>query len=570
MRADKVAAAAGTSPPESRNSGMDKGGFAPAHLPSIQTLGEAVAVVRATAAAMGLVASRTVVERIALWALDLSNAYREVQVNRLDFWLQQFIWSDGVRLDKRCVFGAAHMPGLFQRISTFVLAVAVQRIHIYDAQHPYSEARRQWTDWRTQQVPGAAVTDTAFASIYLDDGSGMSILGEGEPLHGAPDVRARPVASSVTVDPGGRVRLGVFGDKSRGQTHLAIVAATFEEAGWKVAIDKFQYGVTLDLLGLGITTAGDGALFVPEPKRLGMIDEITAQQHDAQEQLVVPRDAVEGLVGRLSHVGQVACEANAYLQPMYKLQNAKISIKKRGGTGRKKVLPRRIKVGGGTGPTVKAYQRSLAWCRAALEQGVAVPLCPRAHFPDFDEPGCAFLFTDAAREAGTGHGAFTVVQWQGEHSQVELLFVEQRWSQHTLAALQSDVLSMPAGEGFGAVVAADAMLTALQGVTHLVVFTDSAATEAAINSANSPSPQMNVLVQWLMERWPLVQFMAVWQKGERNDVADRISRAGLAAVVAEAEAAGLATRRLPVAEDAGRLLQVASATLRGVDDATDL
>jgi hypothetical protein len=324
------------------------------------------------------------------------------------------------------------------------------------------------------------------------------------------------------------------------------------------------------LLGLGITTAGEGALYVPEPKRLGLIDEIAAQQQGSDQQLVVPRDAVEGLVGRMSHVGQVACEANAFLQPMYKMQNAKITIKDRRGRIRKKVLPRRIKVGGGSGPTVKAYQRSLAWCRAALERGVTVPLCPRAHFPDFDEPGCAFLFTDAAREAGTGHGAFSVVQWQGAQTVGELLLIEQRWSPPTLAALQADTLSMPAGEGFGAVVAADALLTALGGVTHLVVFTDSAATESAINSANSPSPQMNVLVQWLMERWPLVQFMAVWQKGERNDVADRISRADLAAVVAEAEAAGLAVRRLPIAADASQLLQVATATLRGVDDLTDL
>jgi hypothetical protein len=157
-----------------------------------------------------------------------------------------------------------------------------------------------------------------------------------------------------------------------------------------------------------------------------------------------------------------------------------------------------------------------------------------------------------------------VVQQQG--AQGELLLVEQRWSDDILAALQANVLSMPAGEGFGAVVAADAMLTALAGATHMVVFTDSAATEVAINSANSPSPQMNVLVQWLFERWPSVQFMAVWQKGERNDVADRISRLELTAVVAEAEAAGLAVRRLPVAVDASQLLAVAAGTLRGVDD----
>ena len=66
-------------------------------------------------------------------------------MQRAERWQQQFVWWDGARMDLRCVFGSAHMPGFFQRVSSFVLAVAAHRIRQYDAQHPYSEARQAWS-----------------------------------------------------------------------------------------------------------------------------------------------------------------------------------------------------------------------------------------------------------------------------------------------------------------------------------------------------------------------------------------------------------------------------------------
>ena len=141
-----------------------------------------------------------------------------------------------------------------------------------DSIHTQSAARQAWSKYRSENVKGEC-GDCDFASIYLDDGPGLTVLGEGEPLMGAPD--KRPVASSVTVDPSGRVRLALFGDKSRGQVHLQIFQHTFMEAGWKIALEKIQYGLTLDLLGLGITSDGEGAMFVQEATRRGMIQEIT-------------------------------------------------------------------------------------------------------------------------------------------------------------------------------------------------------------------------------------------------------------------------------------------------------
>jgi hypothetical protein len=488
---------------------MPRGEWADMSLPTPQMLGEAVAIVRSRAQAMGIRASARVFEQIALWALDLSDAYREIECQRSELWQQSYVWYDGVRLDTRCVFGSAHMPGFFQRVSSFVLMVAAYRIKQYDAQHPYSAERQAWAQWRRANVPGDEGA-CSFEIIYLDDGSGLTVLEPGEPLHGAPNPRERPVASSVTVDPSGRVRLSLFGNQSRGEVHLCIMRSTFQEAGWRVAVEKVQYGLSLDLLGLGISTEGDGALFVQEAKRQGMIRDIGAMMEPTDQHGEVEREDFERLVGRASHLGQVAAEANAYLQPLYRMQNAKRRrvCKRRGIV---KVKPRRIQLRG-TGPAQASCQLALGWWKAALSSGVSVPLAPRLSFPAVDDPGCAFVFTDAAREQGTGHGGFSVVQRAGAR-QAELIYLEQRWPPDVLRALQANEMSMPAGEAYGAVVLADAMLAELAGATHMVIFTDSEATEAAINSNNSSSPQMDVLVRWLLDRWPRVQFLAVWQKG---------------------------------------------------------
>ena len=444
------------------------------------------------------------------------------------------------------------MPGFFQRVSSFVLAVASFRVKQYDRQHPYSAARQAWSKYREANVDGDN-GDCEFAMIYLDDGSGLAVLGAGEPLTGAPDVCERPVASSVTVDPGGRVRLGVFGDKSRGQVHLQIFQDTFTEAGWRVSVEKTQYGQSLDLLGLGITTHGEGALFVPEAKQQGMVADVQAALEPAAKDGSVDREDFDRLVGRAGNLGQVAAEAKVYLQPLYRMLNAKSKYVDRRAQRVVSFKPKRI-VLRGSGPTQIRCREALQWFKAALESGVSVPLAPRKQFPAVGDPGCAFCFTDAAREARTGHGGFTIVQ-RTDAQHPEFLYLEQRWPADVLVALQENELSMVAGEAYGAVVLADAVLTELGDATHMVVFTDSSATEVAINTGNSPSPQLNLLVRWLVERWPGVQFLGVWQKGSRNDVADRISREGLAAVLAEAEGAEMLTDRLHACSSAGDLMR---------------
>ena len=69
------------------------------------------------------------------------------------------------------------------------------------------------------------------------------------------------------------------------------------------------------------------------------------------------------------------------------------------------------------------------------------------------------------------------------------------------------------------------------------------------------SPQMNFLVRWLVERWSNVQFLAVWVPGIHNEAADGISRVALDSVLADAEAADLAVRRLPACDGAHALMR---------------
>lgn len=80
-----------------------------------------------------------------------------------------------------------------------------------------------------------------------------------------------------------------------------------------------------------------------------------------------------------------------------------------------------------------------------------MPLAPKPKltFPQIGESGCACVFTDAAREAGTGFGGFMIVE-EGPSGSPVFLFIEQRWSEASLRKLRRDEWSMPAGEMFGA------------------------------------------------------------------------------------------------------------------------
>lgn len=60
-------------------------------LPTVQQLARAAAIVRSTAAAWGVALPFGSLQRVALWALDLTSAYRRVAAARHEWWQQCFL-----------------------------------------------------------------------------------------------------------------------------------------------------------------------------------------------------------------------------------------------------------------------------------------------------------------------------------------------------------------------------------------------------------------------------------------------------------------------------------------------
>ncbi|KAL3905775.1 MAG: hypothetical protein SGPRY_010795 [Prymnesium sp.] len=78
----------------SRNEMRDSKALVIVYLPAITKLAEAIVDVfkaSATKAGVTLLGERGA-ERVALWALDLTHAYRELAGARHEWWMQQFVW----------------------------------------------------------------------------------------------------------------------------------------------------------------------------------------------------------------------------------------------------------------------------------------------------------------------------------------------------------------------------------------------------------------------------------------------------------------------------------------------
>ena len=316
-----------------------------------------VAITKSTAAAMNINATQFEFEQIALWAFDLTHAYRELSIQRAEQGHQCYIWWDGIRFDLRCVFGAAHMVDFFQRVTSFVLAVGRFRIREYERQHPFSRDRERWLAWRRD----ACGIDQGCSQsvIYLDDGLGLTVLGPGETLTGSPSFGSRPVKIGLGMQPDGTLKLSCYVNQSRAQVDLAIMRATFQEAGWGIAVEKVQLGLQLEELGMMLSSQGEGVLTVPEAKRRGMLVETAEQLAPASKDNSVTAEAVDGLVGRCGHIAMATPEANAILQPMYAVKESTRTVGKRADGSKIRIKPSKLIVKGES-KTQLAYQHSVA------------------------------------------------------------------------------------------------------------------------------------------------------------------------------------------------------------------
>ena len=224
---------------------------------------------------------------------------------------------------------------------------------------------------------------------------------------------------------------------ARADVHLGIVRATFLEAGWEIAAEKVQAGFAIESLGLDVVTEGerapDGAIIVPEAKRRGIIRECEAQLRAAEAGERFPIALAERTVGRLTNISQIVPEAGVFMAPLYSLIHAELKVATQqakralpaNARERPSVLARwarergRIafsseRRNGRHAQRVSSYTESLSWWTHALQRGVSVPLACETRFPQLGEPGVIAVFTDAAREDGTGAGGFCAVVISGK------------------------------------------------------------------------------------------------------------------------------------------------------------
>ena len=524
----------------SRNSSLARDEWPDLHLPHIQTLGRAAAVLKTPAPIAEAskilgqhlphdeaerlvrlaIEAGVAEEKIVLWAIDLSNAYRQLPVQRLERWLQVLIWGDGCRTDVRCVFGTASMVQFFERVSTFLLAVIAFRQRAFDATRPYSAARRAWMERRGD-------SDPAFRMIYIDDGMGATVHEPDEPVYRRTD------STGAIVD--------FDAIETRVEAHMRIAKETAAESGWPVQHEKVQIGETIEGLGFLVETKGAGRIACTLAKRGGL--EAALLAHQAPGAVEVPAEDVESYAGKLIHLAEVMVEGRAHLEPFYTLLRATRRQIVRGRHIRSR--PSKLAVGG-AGPVAQRYQKSVSWWRAALRSDVSVPLAPRLCFPTVGDAGCLVTYQDAARGWDTGFGGFAPLASAGGARQ--LPYVSGVWPTDVQQLLMSNALSMAAGEMFTLVATTASMVHHVAGITHVIGLTDSSATASAINSGSSGSPQMQALLLWLYEMCPDLQILAVWLPGVENTRADHLSRGRqrAEAVVAEAEAAGWQTTQLPL------------------------
>jgi len=524
----------------SRNAAMPRDEWPELALPEVAHLGRAVAILKAVMpeAAAGAIARLAFEaglrgETIVLWALDLSDAYRKLAINRAEQWLQCFIWYDGVRQDRRCVFGAAHMVQFFERVSTFLLAVVRYRQREFDRGRPYSAARQQWLDQRGS-------SDVAFGMVYIDDLIGCCVHGAGEPI------RRRTNAENAVADSSA--------EETRVEAHVSIAARTCAEAGWAAKLAKTQIGERIDPLGFAVDSAGAGRIFVPAAKRHGLDVELQAMQGAAGAAL--RRDSLEETQGRLVHVAAVVVEGRPHLEPLYTFLRVRKEVVSRGGVVAK-LKPRKLDVCG-AGPAQRRFQQAVRWWRAAVAADLSVPLAPRLVFPPAGEAGVVLCFQDAARERGTGFGGFAPFTRPGTVEK-QLLVCAQMWPEDLREALYTNRLSMPAGELFAFVCLVATICHHVAGVTHAISFSDASAAVAAINSERSGSPQMQALLSWFYELCPELQSLAVWIEGKDNERADDLSRGRGEAVVREAREGGWEPHALPPPPGAFEVLRAIAA-----------
>ena len=516
-------------------------------LPTPQHLAWALAVILGAtdAARIGVV----------LWGLDFSDAYRYCPVQKADQWANCFVWTDGVHVERRGVFGAAWMPNRFQRLANLARAAAAADIADFDRAVPPVAGVRRWSEARRQAGLVGDDLLARFVQIYIDDSLGVGtddlveLPPEWEHLHPRESHTAAVKASTEAM---GGTPAHPY---ARGAVHARIAAKAYARLGFVISIPKSQAGSKIGSLGLR-ANADDRCLDCIPHRAAALRAEAKELQAEVQPGNVVDGRRLERLVGRINYVAQVAPELKPYLRYGYSAVKG-VRSKGRGVAKRPRrgawagdisamKVAKRFDAAHAKNSTWKGVRQLLQLVASTVHK-VKVPLAPSDRFVSPLE-GAGLVHVDASRNDGMG-GWWWHRDRTAPGGKVLYVFatpwpaaVKQQLSQG------DDRLSMPAGE-LAATMVAKTMVEDVSGASAVIVVTDCAPVEGAVNAMVSPSPQLHELLRATYATRPATQLMSVHVKREFNEVADELSKGGVEGVLKQAADEGYTSRRWPIRRD---------------------
>ena len=520
-------------------------------LPTPQQLAWALAVIQTAGDPAGV--------EVEAWGLDFSDAYRYCPIQRAEWWQQCFIWTGGVIVEKRGVFGAAWMPNRFQRLSNLAAAAARAEIGAFDKDVPVPPAVDTWQQARLRAGLSADDSVARFLQNYIDDSLAASLADRvtlpPQWAHAHPKDEITQAAVAATTAVGGQPSHPY----SRAAVHCRIAAGVYASLGFDVSVSKTQTGSKVASLGLR-TAADTRRVDCPPLKAAAIKEQAEAVLGQIRPGGRVEFKPLERLTGRLNHIAQVAPE----LKPYLRFAHAALSG---AGGGRKaakqrgfKRAARWIRVGRYDQPkhsrSIWHGVRKLMRMASQTIEEWSVPLAPDPTFPGPGTPGVAMVHMDASRDWGAGGWAWMPAPHQPGGA--ALATFEAQWPSEVAEALRTEVstLSMPAGEMFGVLLAVAMARDA--GARAIIVVTDCAPVEGAVNANGSPSPQLHHLVRGVQHVANGAQVLAVHVKREHNQVADDLSKGLGPRVRAAARAEGFGTTQWYVPEHCWRWLQEAA------------
>ena len=442
---------------------------------------------------------------------DISNAYSYLRQQRLDWWLQGFIWTGGVRNSRRVVFGGKFGPQGFTAALEVPKAKIAQRIEVIerDQPPPPSVLRAVAARCRLQEIgelPPEPVQARAWSlEWYLDDATLAALndyINTPEWLRGVETGHEESTRSNggTPSRPGSRILV-----------YLKVIIKTLEELGFAISISKTQAGDLIIPIGFRLRPRAR-RVDVPPVKQATLLEAATTMRDAVVRGERLPLRSTEQFVGRLSNVSQVEPPLLEWLHAGY----AVVCVR----TRNRRLRPKFIKLRADGRRQVELLSL-LDLAVALLEANEGVAAGHRAP-PRTSDAGVLTVLTDAslAPEAGDdGVGGFA---FHADAPDAIFIF-SVAWPPDVRAALLNGgqpvasrtvgpATALPWAETFGSVALA-ALVHERVPVVAVVAVGDCDPAAAAINAGSSSSPQVRSLLREarrLTNKWNAVTIPREW------------------------------------------------------------